>query len=76
MIINESMTNWRQLLDVLGNYCRRAEDTALCEGDYSTVPDRDEELGILIWTLQQIYFQHVNKAEREAEDGQEEKEGK
>lgn len=76
MVVDETMTNYRQLLDVIYSYFRRLEDTALCEGDYEIVPDQDEELGAFIWTLQQIYFQHTTKAEKEAEDDQEEKERK
>ena len=61
MAIDESLTNWEQLIELLCNYLRRIEDTALCEGAYESVPDQDEELGGFIWTLQEIYYQHKTK---------------
>lgn len=66
MSIDESLTNWEQLIELLYNYLRRIEDTALCEGAYAPVSDQDEELGVLIWTLQKIYYQHQTEAEKEA----------
>lgn len=62
MIVDESLTNWSQLTELIDNYRRRIEDTSLCEGAYATVPDRDEELGKFIGCLQYIYHQHQIKA--------------